>query len=286
MFERAFEEYGLPEVIRSDSGPPFAATGVTGLTALGVWWTKLGIRPRAHRSGQAAAERPPRALPPDAARGDAAARRRPRRPGGALRGLRARLQRGAAARGSRGRAAGPPLHSFAAQDAGAAAGARTIPPRRPSARCAPTARSSGAAGSCPSPARSPARRWRSRRRESGDWLVRFYARPIATIDRTTFRPRRRCPPAGAPDRARSTTLKTVNHASGPNCQRCIRWTAAEGAAAISRSASSEAPPHPTPRKRAGPPSPARGEGNAHPQALTFRREVCLIAYIRHSPISP
>jgi putative transposase len=26
--------------------------------------------------------------------------------------------------------------------------------------------------------------------ESGDWLVRFYARPIATIDKTTFRPRR------------------------------------------------------------------------------------------------
>jgi hypothetical protein len=26
--------------------------------------------------------------------------------------------------------------------------------------------------------------------ENGDWLVRFYARPIATIDRTTFRPRR------------------------------------------------------------------------------------------------
>ena len=44
LFQRAFEEYGLPEVIRSNFGPPFAATGVTGLTALGVWWTKFGIR--------------------------------------------------------------------------------------------------------------------------------------------------------------------------------------------------------------------------------------------------
>jgi putative transposase len=45
IFEAAFEEYGLPEVIRSDNGPPFASTGVTGLTALSVWWIKLGIRP-------------------------------------------------------------------------------------------------------------------------------------------------------------------------------------------------------------------------------------------------
>ncbi|NJO34834.1 MAG: transposase family protein [Rhodospirillales bacterium] len=43
LFEQAFEEYGLPEVIRSDSGPPFASPGLTGLTALGVWWTRLGI---------------------------------------------------------------------------------------------------------------------------------------------------------------------------------------------------------------------------------------------------
>ena len=42
--ERAFQEYGLPEVIRSDNGAPFASTGVTGLTAMSVWWIKLGIR--------------------------------------------------------------------------------------------------------------------------------------------------------------------------------------------------------------------------------------------------
>jgi putative transposase len=44
LFERAFRDYGLPEVIRSDNGTPFASSGVTGLTALSVWWIKLGIR--------------------------------------------------------------------------------------------------------------------------------------------------------------------------------------------------------------------------------------------------
>ena len=45
QFEAAFEEFGLPEVIRSDNGSPFASAGVTGLTGLSVWWIKLGIRP-------------------------------------------------------------------------------------------------------------------------------------------------------------------------------------------------------------------------------------------------
>jgi len=43
VFARAFCEHGLPDAIRSDNGPPFASTGVTGLTALSVWWAKLGI---------------------------------------------------------------------------------------------------------------------------------------------------------------------------------------------------------------------------------------------------
>jgi transposase InsO family protein len=42
-FERAFEEHGLPDAIRSDNGAPFASVGVTGLTALSVWWAKLGV---------------------------------------------------------------------------------------------------------------------------------------------------------------------------------------------------------------------------------------------------
>ncbi|HEY4115092.1 MAG TPA: IS481 family transposase [Rhizomicrobium sp.] len=44
LLERAFREYGLPEVIRSDNGAPFASTGITGLTTMSVWWIKLGIR--------------------------------------------------------------------------------------------------------------------------------------------------------------------------------------------------------------------------------------------------
>ena len=34
LFERAFREHGLPEVICSDNGSPFASTGVTGLSGL------------------------------------------------------------------------------------------------------------------------------------------------------------------------------------------------------------------------------------------------------------
>jgi transposase InsO family protein len=44
-FERAFAEYGLPDRIRSDNGGPFAATGLTRLSYLSVWWIRLGIQP-------------------------------------------------------------------------------------------------------------------------------------------------------------------------------------------------------------------------------------------------
>jgi putative transposase len=44
--ERAFREYGLPAVLRSDNGTPFAmARGLVQLSRLAVWWLKLGIRP-------------------------------------------------------------------------------------------------------------------------------------------------------------------------------------------------------------------------------------------------
>jgi len=45
IFEAAFKEHGLPRVIRSDNGPPFASPGVGGLSRLAVWWIKLGITP-------------------------------------------------------------------------------------------------------------------------------------------------------------------------------------------------------------------------------------------------
>jgi len=45
LWVAAFREYGLPSVIRTDNGPPFATNGLGGLSALSVWWIKLGIRP-------------------------------------------------------------------------------------------------------------------------------------------------------------------------------------------------------------------------------------------------
>ena len=44
ILEAAFREYGLPSVIRSDNGTPFASTGLGGLSRLSLWWLKLGIR--------------------------------------------------------------------------------------------------------------------------------------------------------------------------------------------------------------------------------------------------
>ena len=74
FFERAFREYGLPWTIRSDNGAPFASTSLGRLSALSVWWIKLGILPvrgrphhpqdngrheRMHRTLKAETTRPP-----------------------------------------------------------------------------------------------------------------------------------------------------------------------------------------------------------------------------------
>jgi len=45
VFEAAFREFGLPKVIRSDNGKPFADVGLGRLSTLSVWWIKLGISP-------------------------------------------------------------------------------------------------------------------------------------------------------------------------------------------------------------------------------------------------
>lgn len=46
VFERVFSEYGLPRVIRTDNGTPFAAPAALGqLSSLAVWWIRLGIQP-------------------------------------------------------------------------------------------------------------------------------------------------------------------------------------------------------------------------------------------------
>jgi putative transposase len=76
VFRRAFREYGLPAVIRSDNGEPFAAPSLGRLSRLSVWWIRLGITPeliepaspyqngaheRMHRTLKAETTRPPAA---------------------------------------------------------------------------------------------------------------------------------------------------------------------------------------------------------------------------------
>jgi transposase InsO family protein len=77
QFRQTFAAYGLPRVIRTDNGVPFGAPlALGGLSALAVWWIRLGIRPeriergqpqqngvheRMHRTLKAEATRPPSA---------------------------------------------------------------------------------------------------------------------------------------------------------------------------------------------------------------------------------
>ena len=76
VFEGLFRTYGLPDRIRTDNGPPFATCALGRLSALSVWWIKLGIAPeliqpshpeqngrheRLHRTLKAEATRPPAA---------------------------------------------------------------------------------------------------------------------------------------------------------------------------------------------------------------------------------
>ena len=57
VFQRLFRTYGLPRIIRTDNGAPFASSQALGrLSQLSVWWIRLGIQP---------SPRPfPRKLPP------------------------------------------------------------------------------------------------------------------------------------------------------------------------------------------------------------------------------
>jgi len=76
IFEAAFREFGMPQAVRSDNGPPFASCAVAGLSRLAIWWIKLGILPqridaghpeqngrheRMHRTLKEAAASPPKA---------------------------------------------------------------------------------------------------------------------------------------------------------------------------------------------------------------------------------
>jgi len=74
-FEKIFYRYGLPEVIKTDNGSPFAGRGIGGLSQLSIWWLKLGIIPeridagcpeqngrheRMHRTLKEATTKPPK----------------------------------------------------------------------------------------------------------------------------------------------------------------------------------------------------------------------------------
>ena len=53
VFERLFKEYGLPRVLRTDNGVPFAAPMALGqLSSLAVWWIRLGIQPERIQPGK------------------------------------------------------------------------------------------------------------------------------------------------------------------------------------------------------------------------------------------
>ncbi len=45
VFRRLFQAYGLPQIIRTDNGVPFATSALGRLSRLSVWWIRLGIAP-------------------------------------------------------------------------------------------------------------------------------------------------------------------------------------------------------------------------------------------------
>ena len=52
VFERAFQDFGLPAAIRTDNGVPFASPqAFFGLSRLAVWWLRLGIEIERIRPG-------------------------------------------------------------------------------------------------------------------------------------------------------------------------------------------------------------------------------------------
>jgi transposase InsO family protein len=74
VFRRLFQEYGLPERIRTDNGVPFATPSLARLSSLSAWWVRLEVMPeliepgkpqqngrheRMHRTLKAHTTRPP-----------------------------------------------------------------------------------------------------------------------------------------------------------------------------------------------------------------------------------
>jgi putative transposase len=74
VFKHLFREFGLPKIIRTDNGAPFATCAIRRLSRLSIWWIRLGIYPeliepshpeqngrheRMHRTLKAETARPP-----------------------------------------------------------------------------------------------------------------------------------------------------------------------------------------------------------------------------------
>jgi transposase InsO family protein len=51
VFTRTFKEFGLPLIIRTDNGVPFATTALLRLSRLSAWWIRLGIYPELIQPG-------------------------------------------------------------------------------------------------------------------------------------------------------------------------------------------------------------------------------------------
>jgi putative transposase len=52
LFTRLFQEYGLPQFIRTDNGVPFATNTLARLSRLSAWWVRLGILPQLIEPGR------------------------------------------------------------------------------------------------------------------------------------------------------------------------------------------------------------------------------------------
>jgi putative transposase len=84
VFERLFRDFGLPKVIRTDNGIPFATQAVRRISQLSVWWIKLGISPElnepSHPEQNGSHERMHRTLKEEATKPPAANWRAQQRP--------------------------------------------------------------------------------------------------------------------------------------------------------------------------------------------------------------
>ena len=52
VFAKIFRKFGMPRIIRTDNGAPFATTAIGRLSRLSVWWIRLGIFPELIQPGR------------------------------------------------------------------------------------------------------------------------------------------------------------------------------------------------------------------------------------------